>query len=72
VIIFSERLDGSIINFDEKYKSKIWLNYKLLEAELERINNEKHIKEEIFCREFNFLDKLYRQNVIEANVGVEL
>jgi hypothetical protein len=56
VIIFAERLGGSIVNFNTKNSDKIWLNYKLLEAELERINFDKHIKEEIFCRELNFLD----------------
>lgn len=65
VIIFAERLGGSIANFNKKNADKIWLNYKLLEAELERINFEKHVKEEIFCRELNFLDHIYLKNILE-------
>ena len=36
--IFAESLDGFIINFDEKKSHTIWLNYKILEAEIERIS----------------------------------
>ena len=38
--IFAERLESLILNFTEKNKSKIWLNYKILEGEIEWINTE--------------------------------
>ena len=57
--IFAERIGGSIQNFESKNGPKIWLNYKLLEAELERVNIEKYIHDRLFSRELNLLDKLY-------------
>lgn len=38
--IFAERLESLILNFTEKNKHKIWLNYKILEGEIEWINTE--------------------------------
>lgn len=56
--IFAERIGGSIQNFESKNGAKIWLNYKLLEAELERVNLEKYIHDRIFSKELNILDKI--------------
>lgn len=38
--IFFERLGSLVLNFDDKNKHKIWLNYKILEGEIEWINTE--------------------------------
>lgn len=38
--IFGERLEGLVLSYSEKNKHKIWLNYKILEGEIERIHIE--------------------------------
>ena len=38
--IFCDRLEALILNYSEKNRHKIWLNYKILEGEIERIHSE--------------------------------
>jgi len=35
--IFAERIETFILTYSQKNEHKIWLNYKILEAEIERI-----------------------------------
>lgn len=55
LIVFFNRIDISILRKEKGSQQMIWMNYKLLEAEIERLEALKYIAENIMPHKINIL-----------------
>lgn len=55
LLVFFNRIDISILRKEKGSQQMIWMNYKLLEAEIERLEALKYIAENIMPHKINIL-----------------